>query len=316
MSCNCNCKENNCGLPNQPNYNNLNKGFIVPKKDCCCDCVDEDKICRNGKIVIIDKNHLYPHEGIYLEDKPDGNQILHITLRPNDYTYIVNFKNNYNFYVTHIFITYKEDDSNNCNNIYKLYINNQKECNPIEIRIDDNLKQFNNFYVRELDAYINEPDKFKYLKGKFFKLRSMRNLEIEVSKPMNSIRMYCDDNILKNNIRSIINNYIGYKYDEEGNSIYPTIDAYPNTFNFIRFDEYVDELEIFLTDIQGVCDSYNYEYKLYIVCEYDGISIIFDQSIYWANGEAPDFESGYDYEISISQNAAGYWCGVWTKYSY
>lgn len=315
MSCNCNHDGNNCGLPSQPNYNNLNKGFIIPKKNCC-DCGDEDKICRNGKIVTIDKNHLYPHEGIYLEDKPDGNQILHIVLRPNDYTYIVNFNNTDNFYVTHMFVTYKEDNTNNCNNIYRLYINNQRECNPIEIRIDDNLKQFNNFYVRELGDYINDQDNFKYLKGKFFKLRSMRNLEIEVSKPMNSIRIYCDDNIVKNNIRPIINHYAAYKYDEEDNSICPTINVYPNTFNFIRFDEYVDELEIVLTDIRGVCDSYNYEYKLHIVYEYDGISIIFDKLIYWANDEAPDFEVSYDYEISISQNAAGYWCGVWSKYIY
>lgn len=127
---------------------------------------------------------------------------------------------------------------------------------------------------------------------------------------------YDCDNILKNNIRPIINHYIVYKYDEEGNSICPTIDIYPNTFNFIRFDEYVDELEIILTDIRAVCDNYNYEYKLHIVCEYDGISIIFDKSIYWANDEAPDFESGYDYEISISQNAGGYWCGCWVKYLY
>lgn len=316
MSCNCNRNGNNCGLPSQPNYNNLNKGFITPKKGCC-DCGDdENKICRNGKIVIIDKNHLYPDEGIYLEDKPDGNQILHITIRPNDYTYVVNFNNTDNFYVTHMFITYKEDNTNNCNNIYKLYINNQRECNPIEIRIDDNLKQFNNFYVRELDNYINEPDNFKYLKGKFFKLSSMRNLEIEVSKPMNIIRMYCDDNILKNNLKPIKNYYIDDSKivadDDEGIFV-ANINISFNNFSNIIIDDSCDVVHINFDD--KICDQFNYEYKFTIIDMYDtGAAYDFNIGIIWANDEAPDFSDGWLYEVSISQNSSGGWYGVWTKY--
>lgn len=316
MSCNCHCDGNNCGLPTQPNYNNLNKGFVVPKNGCCCDCENEDNICKNGKIVIIDKNHLYPHEGIYLEDKTDGNQILHLTLRPNDYTYIVNFKDTDNFYVTHIFITYKEDNSNNCNNIYKLYINNQKECHPIEIRIDDNLKQFNNFYVRELDDYIDDPDNFKYLKGKFFKLRSMRNLEIEVSKPMNSIRLYCDDNILKNNLKPIKDYYIDTSkmiYDENEDIYIANIDISFNNFSRIMINDYCDIVHINFDD--KICDQFNYEYKFSIIDNFNTeASYTFNVDIIWANEEAPDFSDGSIYEISISQNSVGGWYGLWAKY--
>lgn len=313
MSCNCNCNENNCGLPSQPNYNNnLNNGFISPKKGCC----GEDKICRNGKVVIIDKNHLYPHEGIYLEDKTDGYQILHLTLRPNDYTYIINFNNTETFYVSHIFITYKEDNTNNCNNIYRLYINNQSDCNPIEIRIDDNLKQFNNFHIRELSDYINNPDKAKYLKGKFFKLRSMRNLEIEVSKPMNIIRMYCDDNILKNNLKHIKSYYIDSNNivaDDDLGMLIANIDISFNNFSNIFIDDLCNIVCINFND--NICEGINYEYKFMIVdhvgtdAEYE-----FDVSIIWANDEAPDFSDGYEYEISISQNYNGSWYGVWIKY--
>lgn len=315
MSCNCNHNGNNCGLPSQPNYNNLDKGFIVPKKNCC-DCGDEDKICKNSKIIIIDKNHLYPHEGIYLEDKPDGNQILHLTLRPNDYTYVVNFKDNDNFYVTHMFITYKEDNTNNCNNIYKLYINNQKECNPIEIRIDDNLKQFNNFYVRELDNYINEPDNFKYLKGKFFKLRSMRNLEIEVSKPMNIIRMYCDDDIIKNNLKHIKQHYMhadNIINDDNEGILIAEINIDFNDFNHIIIDDHCNIVRIHFNN--NLCNDINYEYKFMIVDWYGtGAEYEFDVDIIWANDEAPDFSDGSLYEISVSQNNGGNWYGVWTKY--
>ena len=317
MSCNCGHNGNSCGIPKQPNYNNLNNGFIAPKKGCC-DCGDEDKICRNGKVIIIDKNHLYPDEGIYLEDKPDGNQILHITLRPNDYTYIVNFNNTDTFYVTHMFITYKEDNTNNCNNVYKLYINNQRECNPIEIRIDDNLKQFNNFYVKELDDYINEPDKFKYLKGKFFKLRSMRNLEIEVSKPMNIIRMYCDDNILKNNLKPIKDYYItGDKviYDENEGLSVANIDISFNNFSNITIDEYCDIVRINFND--RLCDGFNYEYKFMIIDLYGtGASYEFINNVIWVDDEVPDFSDGYRYEISISQNRNGTWYALWAKYPY
>lgn len=313
MSCNCNCNGNSCGVPKQPNYNNLNKGFITPKKGCC----DEDKICRNGKIVIIDKNHIYPDQGIYLEDKPDGYQILHITLYPNDYTYIVNFKEGDNFYVTHIFITYKEDNINNCNNIYKLYINNQRECNPIEIKIDDNLKQFNNFYVRELDDYINDPDKFKYLKGKFFKLRSMRNLEIEVSKPMNGIRMYCDDNILKNNLKAIKQYYIDDSKiieDDENGYYVANINISFNNFSYIIIDGYCNIVHINFDD--KTCSEFNYEYKFMITDFFGtGAEYYFDFDLRWANDGAPDFSDGSSYEISISQNSDGNWYGVWTKYS-
>lgn len=317
MSCSCNCDENNCGLPSQPDYNNLNKGFIVPKNSSCGCGNDENKVCKNGKIVIIDKNHLYPHEGIYLEDKADGNQILHITLRPNDYTYVVNFKDGDNFYVTHMFITYKEDNTNNCNNIYKLYINNQKECNAIEIRIDDNLKQFNNFYVRESNEYINEPDNFKYLKGKFFKLRSMRNLEIEVSKPMNSIRLYCDDNIIKNNLRPITQHYIDadkISYDGEGNAV-ANIDISFNNFSNIIINDFCDIVRINFDD--KLCNEVNYEYKFTIIDPYGTeATYVFGHGVTWANDEAPDFSDGDLYEISISQNSDGDWYGLWTKYPY
>lgn len=310
MSCNCNRNGNNCGLPSQPNYNNLNKGFVVPKKDCC-DCGDEDKICRNGKIVIIDKNHLYPHEGIYLEDKDDsGHQILHFTLRPNDYTYIVNTDTN--FYVTHMFITYKEDNTNNCNNIYRLYINNQRDSD-IEIRIDDNLKQFNNFYVRELDDYINNPDNFKYLKGKFFKLRSMRNLEIEVSKPMDSIRIYCDDNILKNNLKHsqkyIISNI--YTDDYDG---YINIEIKDNLQPVVIVDAYCFGINISLNPINDYPDVTS-EYKLFIYYGYDIDDLVIDVPIIWANDNPPEFEIGNLYEISISY-ISGIYFGVFAQYPY
>lgn len=311
MNCNCNRNGNNCGLPSQPNYNNLNKGFVVPKKGCC-DCEDEDKICRNGKIVTIDKNHLYPQEGIYLEDKPDGNQILHITLRPNDYTYIVNFNNTDNFYVTHMFITYKEDNINNCNNIYRLYINNQRDSD-IEIRIDDNLKQFNNFYVRELDGYINEPDKFKYLKGKFFKLRSMRNLEIEVSKPMNSIRMYCDDNILKNNLKHSQKYIISNIYTDDYSG-YINIEIKDNPQPIIIVDAYCFGINISLNPINDYPDVTS-EYKLFIYYGYDTDDLVIDVPIIWANDNPPEFEIDNLYEISISY-INGMYFGVFTKYPY
>lgn len=316
MSCNCNHDKNNCSLPSQPNYNSLNNGFI-PLKKGCCDCGNGDKICKNGKIITIDKNHLYPNEGIYLEDKADGNQILHINLYPNDYTYVVNFKDEDNFYVTHIFIHYVEDNINNCNNIYRLYINNQKECNSIEIRIDDNLKQFNNFYIRELDHYVNNPDDNKYLKGKFFKLRSMRTLEIEVSKPMNIIRMYCDDDIIKNNLKHIKHHYIDSDDiigdDDEGMFI-AEINIDFNDFNDIVIDYSCDIVRIHFNN--NLCDNINYEYKFSIsdICN-TGASYEFDVPIIWANDEDCDFSDGSRYEISISQIANGSWFGVWTKYT-
>lgn len=312
MSCNCNRDGNNCGLPSQPNYNNLNKGFVAPKKGCC-DCGDdENKICKNGKIVIIDKNHLYPHEGIYLEDKPDGNQILHLTLRPNDYTYIVNFNNTDNFYVTHMFVTYKEDNTNNCNNIYRLYINNQRECNPIEIRIDDNLKQFNNFYVRELDDYINEPDTYKYLKGKFFKLRSMRNLEIEVNKPTNSIRMYCDDNILKNNLKHLQRYIISSIYTDDYSG-YVNIELKYNPQSFIIVDTYCPGINILWND--DTCSEVNSELKLFIDYRENVDEIVIDLPIIWVDDNPPEFEIDNLYEISISYINGNY-LGVFAKYSY
>lgn len=315
MNCNCNHNKSNCSLPTQPNYNNLKNGFISPKKGCC-DCGDENKICKNGKIIIIDKNHLYPDEGIYLEDKADGNQILHLTLHPNDYTYVVNFKEGDNFYVTHIFIHYKEDNTNNCNNVYKLYINNQRECNPIEIKIDEDLKQFNNFYIRELENYVDDPDNNKYLKGKFFKLHSMRNLEIEVSKPMNSIRLYCDDNILKNNLKPIKGYYIdGDKivYDENVGLSVANINIYSDNFSRIMIDDYCDIVRINFDD--SICNDMNYEYKFTIIDNYvTEASYEFNCTIIWANDEAPDFSDGCLYEISISQITSGGWYGVWAKY--
>ena len=72
MSCNCNCGGNSCGVPKQPNYNNLDKGFIVPKKDCC-DCCNID----SPKHIIIDNNHLYPDNGIYVDV---NNKILHLQI--------------------------------------------------------------------------------------------------------------------------------------------------------------------------------------------------------------------------------------------
>lgn len=312
MNCNCNRNENNCGLPSQPNYNNLNKGFIAPKKGCC-DCGDEDKICRNGKIATIDKNHLYPHEGIYLEDKTDGNKILHITLHPNNYIYVVDFKNDDDFYATHIFITYKENIINGCNNIYKLYINNQREDNSIEIRIDDNLKQFNNFYVRELNDYINNPDNFEYLKGNFFKLRSMRNLEIEVSKPMNSIRMYCDDNILKNNLKHLQRYVISDIYtDDYSGGIY--IKIKDNSQTMIIVDTYCPSINILLNPINNDPDVIN-EYKLFIYYKENVDTIVIDVPIIWANNNSPEWEIDNVYEISISY-INGMYFGVFTKYPY
>lgn len=309
MNCNCNRNGNNCGLPSQPNYNNLNKGFIAPKKDCC-DCNNKDKICRNGKIVTIDKNHLYPYEGIYLDDKPDGYQILHITLRPNDYTYIVNADTN--FYVTHIFITYKEDNTNNCNNIYRLYINNQRD-DDIEIRIDDNLKQFNNFYVRELDDYIDDPDNFEYLKGDFFKLRSMRNLEIEVSKPMNNIRMYCDDNILKNNLKHLQRYVISDIYtDDYSGGIY--IKIKDNSQTMIIVDTCCPSINISLNPINNDPDVIN-KYKLFIYYKEAVDEIVIDIPIVWANDNPPEWEINNLYEISISY-INGMYFGVFTKYPY
>lgn len=311
MNCNCNHNGNSCGVPKQPNYNNLNKGFITPKKGCC-DCGEDNKVCKNSKIITIDKNNIYPHEGIYLEDKPDGNQILHITLRPNDYTYVVNFKDGDNFYVTHIFIHYVEDNINNCHNIYKLYINNQKECNPIEIKIDDDLKQFNNFYIRELD----NPDNIKYLKGKFFRLRSMRNLEIEVSKPMNSIRLYCDDSIIKNNLRTIIYNHVDSNniIEDENGDLVANITLYLNKVTYTTTEEYCDKVYISFGDI-GLCEEINYEYKLMIIDGANtGAEFIFKKPIIWANDEAPDINDGSLYEISISQNDFGAWFGLWAKY--
>lgn len=311
MSCNCNHNGNNCGLPSQPNYNNLNKGFVAPKRGCC-DCDNKDDICRNGKIVTIDKNHLYPQEGIYLEDKPDGYQILHLTLHPNDYTYIVNFKDGDNFYVTHIFIHYVEDNINNCNNIYKLYINNQGNFN-IEIRIDDNLKQFNNFYVRELDDYIDDPDNFEYLKGDFFKLRSMRNLEIEISKPMNSIRMYCDDNILKNNLKHLQRYVISDIYtDDYSGGIY--IKIKDNSQTMIIVDTYCPSINISLNPINNNPDVIN-EYKLFIDYRENVDVIVIDVPIIWANNNSPEWEINNLYEISISY-INGMYFGVFTKYPY
>ena len=264
----------------------------------------------------IDKNHLYPDEGIYLEDKPDGNQILHLTLRPNDYTYVVNFNDNDNFFVTHIFIHYIEDNANNCNNIYKLYINNQKECNPVEIRIDDDLKQFNNFYIGEAERYISDPDESKYLKGKFFKHHSMRNLEIEVSKPMNIIRMYCDDNILKNNLKHIKSYYMdstNIVENEDKGILVANIDISTNNFSYIVIDDPCDRVYINFDDKH--CGEFNYEYKFTIIDFYQsGALYIFNVGITWANNEAPDFSDGWVYEISISQIAPGGFYGVWTKY--
>lgn len=308
MSCNCNCNRNNCGLPSQPNYNNLNKGFIAPKKDCC-DC-NKDEICRNGKIITIDKNHLYPHEGIYLEDKNnDGNQILHITLYSNDYTYIVNADNN--FYVTHIFITYKEDNINSCNNVYKLYINNQRD-NDIEIRIDDNLKQFNNFYVRELDDYINDPDNFKYLKGKFFKLRSMRNLEIEVSKPIDTIRLYCDDNIVKNNLKHIQKYTISSIYtDDYSGSI--NIELKHNPQTVIIVDIGCPGINILFPNNE--CNDVINEYKLFINYIENVDEIVMNIPILWVDNNAPQWELNNIYEISICY-IDGKYLGVFNKYSY
>lgn len=315
MSCNCNNNGKSCGLPNQPNYNNLSKGFVTPKKNCC-DCGDNDSSCKSSEIIIIDKNHLYPDKGIYLEDKPDGNQILHITVYPNDYTYVVNFKNNDNFFVTHIFIHYIEDSINNRTNVYKLYINNQKECNPIEIRVDDNLKQFNNFYIRELDNYIADPDDFKYLKGKFFKLRSMRNLEIEVSKPMNIIRMYCDDDIIKNNLKHIKHYYITSDniIDAEDGTTYINIDVTHETLNIIHIDEEPNIININFID--NKCGDINRVYDLFLDINQPCLSteFVFSEYIRW-HKSAPNLNGGghNEFEISLCSTNDGLY-GVYAEY--
>lgn len=312
MSCNCNRNGNSCGVPKQPNYNNLNKGFIVPKKDCC-DCGDEDKICRNGKVVIIDTNHLYPHEGIYLEDKDDGNQILHLTLRPNDYTYIVNVDNN--FHVTHIFITYKEDNINNCNNIYKLYINN-KTNDIIEVKINDNLKILNEFYIRKLDDFINDSDTYPYLNGNYFQLLGNKNIEIEVTKPINTIKLYYEDNTFKNNLKSLTNYIIdstNIKEDNDGNTYHDVI-LKLNEFPTIICNEYLNIVNIFIDD------SYNYlplDYEFKFCIYVNNPDTTYDIGIeIWNDDTPPDLEEGYLYEISISQISRGVWCGLWTKYIY
>lgn len=313
MSCNCNCGGNSCGVPKQPNYNNLNKGFIEPKKGCCDCCNDEDNICRNGKIIIIDKNHLYPDEGIYLEDKTDGNQILHITLLPNDYAYVVDIDNS--FYVTHIFITYKDDNVNNCNNIYKLYINN-KSNNIVEIKINNDLEILNDFFIRELDEFINDSTKYKYLNGKFFQLSENGNVEIEVIKPANTIKLYCDDIRFNNSLKILTYYFIdssNIKQDSNGDT-YHDIILKLNEFPTIICNDTLDYVNI---NINANVESLplNYEYKFCIYVNDPNITYDIGISI-WNNDTPPDLLDGYLYEISICQIARGIWSGCWAKYTY
>ena len=87
MSCNCNCDGNSCGVPKQPNYNNLNKGFITPKKGCC-DCGECNKVCKNNLRTIIynnvDSNNI-------IEDE-NGDLVANINIYLNNLTYITTNK--------------------------------------------------------------------------------------------------------------------------------------------------------------------------------------------------------------------------------
>lgn len=119
MSCNCNRNGNSCGVPKQPNYNNLNKGFIVPKKDCC-DCCNIDLL----KHITIDNNHLYPNDGIYVDA---DNKILHLQIIPNYYEYYVDL-NTITVNGENIHDVYLHFDENiNTNDIkhYNVFINKQ-----------------------------------------------------------------------------------------------------------------------------------------------------------------------------------------------
>lgn len=161
MSCNCNCAKNNCGLPNQPNYDNLSKGFVTPKKNCCCD----------------------------------------------------------------------------------------------------------------------------------------------------------DNNIVKTNLKYIKQHYIGdggVTDDENGDTV-ANVNISSYDFNHIFIDEYCDIININLSDRNY--KEINYEYKLLIINNYgENPEYNFNVPIKWANNEAPDFDSDYEYEITISQNSGGFWYGSYTKY--
>lgn len=153
MSCNCN--NGNCKLPIQPKYNLLDKGYVFKKDNHNCDCQN----INLPKHIIIDNNHLYPDDGIYVDV---NNKILHLQIIPNYYEYridldtiIVNGENVSNIYV-HF------DENININNIKKynicinksfsknLYIHSDKEftiiCNAIKninYTIVDNLYLYN-----------------------------------------------------------------------------------------------------------------------------------------------------------------------------
>jgi len=48
------------------------------------------------------------------------------------------------------------------------------------------------------------------------------------------------------------------------------------------------------------------EYKLRLTVASDGFELTLPEGVTWANDEAPDFENGYTYEISIIDNLAVY----------
>lgn len=153
MSCNCNNR--GCQLPVQPRYNLLDKGYIFKKDNHNCDC----RNINLPKHIIIDGNHLYPDDGIYVDI---DNKILHLQVIPNCYEYridldtiVVNGEN-----ISNIYIHF--DENINTNDIKKynicinksfsktLFIYSDKEftiiCNSIksiDYTIVDNLYRYN-----------------------------------------------------------------------------------------------------------------------------------------------------------------------------
>ena len=122
------CNKKTCCIPQQPLYDDLSIGYIH-KNNCGCN--------DYNKIIFIDKNHLYPNEGIYLKIV-DNKVILNITLYPNEFYYFVDLFDRY-IECDYIRLDFKKSTNIKELNVYNLLISCKDNHKPILIKQDFSL---------------------------------------------------------------------------------------------------------------------------------------------------------------------------------
>ncbi len=85
----------------------------------------------------------------------------------------------------------------------------------------------------------------------------------------------------------------------------PTIN--PNVLNVWEGD--TSELDVITVTFNAGPSGVVNEYKLRIPVQHDGFVLNLPSGVVWANGDTPDFQNGYTYEISVINNYAIY--GEW-----